>query len=274
MPDETAVVIGAGGMGRAIARRIGSGRTVILADHNETALHESAETLAAEGHRVVARQVDVSSAASVSALAQHAADWGNIGHLAHTAGLSPSQASTEKILDVDLLGVALVLEEFAKVIAPGGAGVVIASMAGHMFPPLTNDQEHALGHTPSPELLRLPFLRAPQLADPGLAYGISKQANLVRVRAASALWGRRGARINAISPGIIATPMSQTELDSELGEGMRAMIASSPVGRIGTPEDIASAAAFLLGPDAAFITGTDLLVDGGVTAVVRTSIGV
>ena len=269
MPEETAVVIGVGGMGRAIARRIGSGRTLVLADYDERALRESAQALTAEGHRVVARQVDVSSAASVNSLAEHAADWGNVSQLAHTAGLSPSQASTEQILAVDLLGVALVLEEFAKVIAPGGAGVVIASMAGHMFPPLSNDHEHALAHTACPDLLQLPFLRPPQLTEPGLAYGISKQANHIRVRAASATWGKRGARINAISPGIISTPMSQTELASELGEARRAMIDSSPSGRIGTPDDIAAAAAFLLSPDAAFITGTDLLVDGGVTAVVR-----
>jgi NAD(P)-dependent dehydrogenase (short-subunit alcohol dehydrogenase family) len=194
---------------------------------------------------------------------------GPVTHVAHTAGLSPSQADAGRILAVDLLGVALTLDEFGAVIAPGGAGVVIASMAGHLFPSLTAEQEHALAHTSAAELLALPFLR--ELAEPGLAYGIAKQANLIRVQAASVNWGRRSARINSISPGIISTPMGRHELDSPLGDGMRAMIASSPSGRAGTPGDIAAAAGFLLGAEAAFVTGTDVLIDGGVVAAVRTA---
>jgi NAD(P)-dependent dehydrogenase (short-subunit alcohol dehydrogenase family) len=162
-----------------------------------------------------------------------------------------------------------VLQEFGEVIAPGGAGVVVASMAGHMFPPLTAEQERALAHTPANELLGLAFVSPQKITEPGIAYGIAKQANHIRVRAASAHWGRRGARINSISPGIISTPMGQQELASPVGDGMRAMIAASATGRLGTPEDIASATAFLLGPDASFITGTDLLVDGGVIAAVK-----
>jgi NAD(P)-dependent dehydrogenase (short-subunit alcohol dehydrogenase family) len=215
------------------------------------------------------RSVDVSSAESVSALAEEAAALGSITQVAHTAGLSPSQASTAAILAVDLLGVALVLEEFAKVIAPGGAGVVIASMAGHMFPPLTPEQAQALIHAPAAELLQLPFVA--EVGEPGLAYGIAKQANHVQVQAASKVWGGRGARINSISPGIISTPMSQEELASPLGDGMRAMIAASAAGRMGTPDDIAAAAEFLLGPHASFITGTDVLVDGGVVSALRNS---
>ena len=161
------------------------------------------------------------------------------------------------------------LEEFGEVIAPGGAGVAIASMAGHMFPPLTAEQEHALAHTPSGELLWLEFVSSQKITDSGIAYGIAKQANHIRVRAASAHWGRRGARINSISPGIISTPMGQQELASAVGDGMRAMVAASATGRLGTPEDIAAATAFLLGPEASFITGTDLLVDGGVIAAIK-----
>ena len=187
--------------------------------------------------------------------------------MAHTAGLSPSQAPAEAILAVDLLGTALVLKEFGDVVAPGGAGVVIASMAGHMFPPLPPEQEKALAHNPPDQLLKLDFISS--ITDPNFAYPIAKQANHIRVRAASAHWGRRGARINSISPGIISTPMGQQELASPVGDGMRAMIAMSGTGRQGTPDDIASATAFLLGPDASFITGTDLLVDGGVIAAVK-----
>jgi NAD(P)-dependent dehydrogenase (short-subunit alcohol dehydrogenase family) len=264
---ELLTVIGVGGMGQAIARRLGAGKTVLLADYNDETLASVAESLAADGHHVESRTVDVSSLESVRALAEFAASLGNVTQVAHTAGLSPAQASAEAILAVDLYGVALVLQEFGAVIASGGAGVVIASMAGHMFPPLTAEQENALAHSPASELLQLEFLA--RYTEPGFAYGIAKQANHIRVRAASAHWGSRGARINSISPGIISTPMGQLELASPVGDGMRAMIAMSGTGRIGTADDIAAATAFLLGPDATFITGTDLLVDGGVVAAVK-----
>lgn len=262
-------VIGVGGMGQAIARRLGAGRTVLLADYDEGTLASVAESLAADGHSVESRRVDVASPESVHGLAEYAASLGSVTQVAHTAGLSPSQAPADAILAVDLLGVALVLDEFGEVVAPGGAGVVIASMAGRMFPPVTADQERALAHSPAGELLRLDFIRG--ITDPNMAYPIAKQANHIRVRAASAYWGRRGARINSISPGIISTPMGQQELASPVGDGMRAMIAMSATGRLGTPEDIAAATAFLLGPDASFITGTDLLVDGGVIAAIKSA---
>lgn len=264
---EVLVVIGVGGMGQAIARRLGSGKTVLLADHNDEALASVAESMSANGHHVESRHVDVSSTESVRGLAEYAASLGPVTQLAHTAGLSPAQASAEAILAVDLLGVALVLQEFGTVIAPGGAGVVIASMGGHLFPPLTAEQERALAHNPPGDLLQLDFVTRHTV--PGIAYAVAKQANHIRVRAASVQWGRRGARINSISPGIISTAMGQQELASPVGDGMRAMIAMSGTGRIGTADDIATATAFLLGPDATFITGTDLLVDGGVVAAAK-----
>jgi NAD(P)-dependent dehydrogenase (short-subunit alcohol dehydrogenase family) len=254
-------------MGHAIAHRLGAGKKILLADNNEAALASVAEALSADGHQVDSRRVDVSSPESVRRLAEHAASLGAVTQVAHTAGLSPSQASAEAILAVDLLGTALVLDAFGEVIAPGGAGVMIASMAGHMFPPLTSEQEKALAHNPPGELLHLDFIS--KITDPNIAYPIAKQANHIRVRAASAHWGRRGARVNSISPGVISTPMGQQELASPVGEGMRAMIAMSATGRIGTPDDIAAATAFLLGPNASFITGTDLLVDGGVIAAIK-----
>jgi NAD(P)-dependent dehydrogenase (short-subunit alcohol dehydrogenase family) len=266
---EVLIVLGVGGMGHAVARRLGAGKTVLLADNNAAALTSVAKALSADGHQVHSREVDVASPESVRTLAAHAASLGAVTQVAHTAGLSPSQASSEAILAVDLLGTALVLEEFGEVIAEGGAGVVVASMAGHLFPPLTAEQERALAHSPASELLALEFVSTHKTAAPGVAYGIAKQANHIRVRAASAQWGRRGARINSISPGIISTPMSHQELASPVGDAMRAMIAASATGRLGTPDDIAAATAFLLGPDASFITGTDLLVDGGATAAMK-----
>ncbi len=270
MAREVLTVIGVGGMGGAIAHRLGAGKTVLLADNNEAALASVTEALSADGHQVHSRGVDVSSPESVRELAEHAAALGAVTQVAHTAGLSPSQASVEAILAVDLLGTALVLQEFGQVIAPGGAGVVVASMAGNLVPPLPAEQERALAHAPPGELLKLDFVSPQRLSHPGIAYAIAKHANHIRVRAASVQWGRRGARINSISPGIISTPMGRYELESPLGEGMRAMLASAAVGRLGTADDIAAATAFLLGPDATLVTGTDLLVDGGIVAAVTT----
>lgn len=267
MRNRVLVVIGAGGMGQAIARRMGSGHTVLLADVREDILQSVGETLQNEGHKVITRLVDVSSPESVRDLAETAASLGLVAQIAHTAGLSPVQAPALAILKVDLLGVALVLDEFGRVVAEGGAGVVISSMAGHFAPPFSPEQEQALTSTAPEELLSVAFLS--QIDDPGAAYAVAKRANHLRVQAASARWGENGARVNSISPGIISTSMGRQELASEHGQLMSAMVESSPARRIGTPDDIASAAAFLLGPQASFITGTDLLVDGGAVAAAR-----
>jgi NAD(P)-dependent dehydrogenase (short-subunit alcohol dehydrogenase family) len=125
----------------------------------------------------------VSSRESVHALAEKAAELGNVTQLVHTAGVSPVQAPAATVLAVDLLGTALVLEEFGRVIGPGGAGVVISSMAGHMFPPFDSEQEHALAHTPTDDLLGLPFLNPEGMG--GAAYGYAKRGNHLRVQAES-----------------------------------------------------------------------------------------
>lgn len=263
------VVVGVGGMGRSIARRLGPGKTVLLADFNTDALSAAAADLGTDGLAVETQTVDVSQVESVRALARTAARLGPVTHVAHTAGLSPVQASVAAILAVDLVGSAHVLDAFEDVIAPGGAGVVIASMAGQLARRLSPEQENALAQEPTESLAALTFATAEAITDPTDAYSIAKRANQLRVAAASTAWGARGARINSISPGVIATPMSQQELAGPAGAGMRKMIAGSATGRQGTPEDITSAAAFLLGPEASFITGTDLLVDGGVVAGLR-----
>jgi NAD(P)-dependent dehydrogenase (short-subunit alcohol dehydrogenase family) len=210
MSNEVLVVIGAGGMGEAIARRQGTGRKVLLADFSDAALQRVADALRVEGYDVSTQIVDVSDRASVQALAQAAGQLGAVTQVVHTAGLSPVQAAAEAILRVDLAGTAFVLDEFGKIVAPGGAGVVIASMAGHLMPALPAEQEGVLALTPSDDLLQLPFVQASTVG-PG-AYGLAKRANQLRVQAASTAWGERGARINSVSPGIISTAMGQQEL--------------------------------------------------------------
>lgn len=263
------VVIGAGGIGLAIARRQGSGKTILLADISVATLEAAAASLRAAGHSVTTQQVDVSSRESVRALAAAAVAFGSVVQVAHTAGLSPAQASAAAVLAVDLLGVALVLEEFGRVIASGGAGVVISSMAGHMLPPTPPEQAEALARTPADELLQLPFLGPEAVPNSAAAYGLAKRANQLRVQAASLDWAERGARVNAISPGIILTPLAQDELNSAVGPVYQAMIAASTAGRMGTTNEVAGATAYLLGPEAGFVTGSDLLIDGGVIAAMR-----
>lgn len=267
MKKEVVVVIGAGGIGIAIARRQGFGRTILLSDWNETTLAAAAQSLREASYSVDTAKVDVASRASVHALAATAANVGSVVQVVNTAGLSPNMADAEQVLRVDLYGAAVVFEEFEPVIAPGGAGLVISSMAGHMQTPLQPEEEHALAYLPADELLNLPLLKA--VPDSMAAYILAKRANHLRVQAAAMSWGAKRARVNSLSPGIILTPLALHELNSPIGDGYRAMVAASPARRMAPPEEIAIAASYLLGSDADFITGSDLLIDGGVIAAMR-----
>ena len=260
------VVLGAGSIGQAIARRVSAGKHVLLADVRQENADAAAKTLSDAGFEVSTATVDVSSRPSVQHLVEQAQSTGEIVGLIHAAGVSPSQASPETILKVDLYGTALVLEEFGNVIAVGGAGVVIASQSGHRLPPLTVEQNMALATTPVEQLLDLSFLQPHQVKDSLYAYQLSKRGNSLRVMAEAVHWGRRGARINAISPGIIITPLAADELKGPRGAGYRRMIESGAAKRAGTPDEVGTVGALLMGADGGFITGSDFLMDGGVTA--------
>ena len=260
------VVIGAGSIGQAIARRVSAGKHILLADLRRENSEVAARVLAEAGFEVSTAVVDISSRESVHALAKTASVIGSITGIIHAAGVSPTQASPATILKVDLYGTALVLEEFGDVIASGGAGVVIASQSGHRLPALTPEQNKALATTPADELLALPMLQPEQVTDSLHAYQISKRGNSLRVMAEAVRWGKRGARLNTISPGIIITPLAKDELAGPRGDGYRRMISLSAVGRAGTPDEVGLVGALLMGPDGAFITGSDFLMDGGVTA--------
>jgi NAD(P)-dependent dehydrogenase (short-subunit alcohol dehydrogenase family) len=264
--SHVTVVIGAGSIGQAIARRVSAGRKVLLADLKLANAEAAAKVLADAGFDVSAEAVDVSKRSDVVALANKAAALGEVTGLIHAAGVSPTQASPKTILTVDLYGTALVLEVFGSVMAPGGAGVVIASQSGHRLPALPPEQDKALATTPAEELLALPFLQADQIKDSLHAYQISKRGNSLRVMAEAVRWGKRGARVNTISPGIIITPLARDELTGPRGPGYQRMIDLCPAGRAGTPDEVGTVGALLMGAEGAFITGSDFLMDGGVTA--------
>jgi NAD(P)-dependent dehydrogenase (short-subunit alcohol dehydrogenase family) len=266
MMGNVNVVIGAGSIGQAIARRVSAGRDVVLADLRQENADAAANVLRDAGFEVSTATVDVSSRPSVQGLIELAAGLGDITGVIHAAGVSPSQASPATILAVDLYGTAVVLEEFGNVIAKGGAGVVIASQSGHRLGALTAEQNAALATTPAEDLLSLAMLQPDQVKDSLHAYQLSKRGNSLRVMYEAVRWGRRGARVNTISPGIVITLLARDELTGPRGEGYRRMIELCPVGRAATPDEVGHVGALLLGPDGAFITGSDFLMDGGVTA--------
>lgn len=260
------VVIGAGSIGQAIARRVSAGKHVLLSDLRQDNVDAAAKVLGDAGFEVSTAIVDVSSRNSIRSVVETATATGAITGIIHAAGVSPTQASVATILKVDLYGTALVLEEFGNVITRGGAGVVIASQSGHRLPAMPPEQNKALAITPADELLSLPMLQPEQVTDPLHAYQISKRGNSLRVMAEAVRWSKRGARVNTISPGIIITPLANDELNGPRGAGYRRMIELCPAGRAGTPDEVATVAALLMGPEGAFITGSDFLMDGGVTA--------
>jgi NAD(P)-dependent dehydrogenase (short-subunit alcohol dehydrogenase family) len=264
--EQILVVIGSGSIGQAIARRVGAGQHILLADIRQENNDAAAKVLSEAGFIVSSTLVDISLRESVQQLVETAESIGSVTGLILAAGVSPSQASPETILKVDLYGTALVIEQIGAVIEQGGSGVVIASQSGHRLPSLSAEQDKALATTPTEELVSLPFLQSDQVKDSLHAYQLSKRGNSLRVKAAAVSWGKRGARINTISPGIIITPLAKEELAGPRGDSYRRMLEISPAGRAGTPDEVANVAALLMGPDGAFITGSDFLMDGGVTS--------
>ena len=263
---EIVVLIGAGAIGIAIAKRVSAGKHILISDIKIENAEVAAKTLTDAGFEVSTTVVNVASRESIEALVSKAVCIGKVVGLIHAAGVSPSQASPETILKVDLYGTALVLEAFGNVIEQGGAGVVISSQSGHRLPALTMEEDKALATTPVEELLSLPLVNLKNVKDSLHAYQLSKRGNSLRVRAEAVRWGKRGARINAISPGIIITPLAQVELNGPRGESYRKMISASAVGRAGKPDEVGELAALLMSEAGAFITGSDILMDGGVTA--------
>ena len=264
MQKSVVVLVGSGSIGQAIARRVGAGKHVVLADLRLEAAETAAKLLEDAGFETSAVAADLSSRDSLLALIDHARSFGPIANVINAAGVSPSQAPVETILKVDLYGTSVLLEEFGKVIAEGGSGVVISSQSGHRLPALPEEQNAALATAPTEELLALPFLAS--ITDTLKAYQYSKRCNVLRVMGEAPKWARRGATVNSISPGIIITPLANDELRGPRGDGYRRMIAGMPARRAGTPDEVGDLAEFLMSSRGRWITGADFLIDGGCTA--------
>ena len=261
---DVVVLLGAGSIGQAIARRVGAGKRVVLADVSQENAETAAKVMENAGFEVSATVADLSSRESLLKLIDCAQGLGAIKNLINAAGVSPSQAPVETILKVDHYGTAVLLEEFGKVIAEGGAGVVVSSQSGHRLGALPEEQNESLASAPTEELLSLPFIKA--ITDTLKAYQYSKRCNVLRVMYEATRWAKHGATINSISPGIIITPLANDELKGPRGEGYRKMLSLCPAGRAGTPDEVGDLAAFLMSDRGRWITGSDFLIDGGATA--------
>ena len=266
MKKDVMLVIGAGQIGMAIARRMGYGKKIIVGDKKAENAQTIAKTMNEAGFDVVPMEMDLSSRSSILSVIAEAQKHGEITMLVNAAGVSPSQAPIEAILKVDLYGTAVLLEEVVKVIAPGGVGVTISSQSGHRMKQLTPEEDEQLACTPAEDLLSLEILQPENIKDTLHAYQMAKRCNEKRVMAESVKWGEKGARINSISPGIIVTPLALDEFNGPRGDFYKNMFAKCPAGRPGTADEVANVAELLMRDSGAFITGADFLIDGGATA--------
>ena len=266
MNKDVMLVTGAGQISMVIARRMGHGKKIVMGDKRIENAKAIAEIMDGAGFDVTPVELDLSSRESIKNIIAKAQEYGEIKMMVNGAGVSPSQAPIEAILKVDLYGTAVLLEEVGKVIAPGGVGVTISSQSGWRMPALTPEQDEQLATTPTEELLQLEFLQPENIRDTLHAYQLAKRCNEKRVMAQSVEWGKQGARLNAIAPGIIVTPLAIDEFNGPRGEFYKNMFAKCPAGRPGTADEVANVAELLMSDKGAFITGSTFLIDGGATA--------
>lgn len=266
MKKDVILWAGAGQIGMAIARRIGTGKKIVVGDKKLENAESTAKIMNEAGFDVVPVQMDLSNKTSILDFIKTGQTYGEVAMLINAAGVSPSQASVETILKVDLYGTAVLLEEVGKIIKEGGVGVTISSQSGHRMPQLTAAEDELLACTPVEELLSLEILQPENIKDTLHAYQMAKRCNEKRVMYEAVKWGERGARINSISPGIIVTPLAIDEFNGVRGEFYKNMFAKCPAGRPGTADEVANVAELLMSEKGAFITGTDFLCDGGATA--------
>lgn len=266
MKKDVMILTGAGQIGMAIARRMGTGMKIVIGDKKLENARNIAQIMNEAGFDTVPLEMDLSSHGSILNIISEAQKYGEISMLVNAAGVSPSQASVEAILKVDLYGTAVLLEEVGKVIKRGGVGVTISSQSGWRMPALTAEEDELLAVTPADELLALPLLQPENIRDTLHAYQMAKRCNEKRVMAEAVKWGERSARINDIAPGIVVTPLALDEFNGPRGEFYKNMFANCPAGRPGTADEVANVAELLMSGKGAFITGSTVLIDGGATA--------
>ena len=265
--NDVVVVTGVRGLGLACARRLGVGKQLLLADNNPDVLEKTAQHFKEEGYEVLTQHVNVADPQSVNELAARASETGRLTTLVHTAGVSPGMADWETIFNVNLVGTIHILNAFKPLAVDGTVAFVTASNAAY-YSPVPLDVEEKLALAPIEDLKAV--VQSVAGHDTGIgSYWLAKRSNQLRVQAQAAEWGARGARLLSISPGIISTAMIRHE--RKHGAPIDQTIASQPIARLGNAEDIASAVCWLAGPEASYITGTDLLVDGGMQASLRWS---
>ncbi|NWL80967.1 short-chain dehydrogenase [Pseudomonas taiwanensis] len=266
MNKELMIITGLGAMGLACARRLGTGRHLLLVDNSSERLQEAEQALAEGGYSVESLVLDLGASDAVQRLGDRIESLGaSLRLLLHTAAVSPTQASARTIYQVNLEGTARLLEQLTPFLAPGSVGVVIASMAGQ-FISLTPEQEQALASAPTQSIAELASSWEGS-EDTNQAYMVAKRGNQLRVEVEALRWARRGGRLVSVSPGIISTAQGRQEVAEQ--PQVAQLVRDCPVGRIGTPEDIAACVEWLASPAAGFVTGTDLLIDGGTIAALR-----
>lgn len=263
---DVMILTGAGQIGMAIARRMGYGMKIVVGDKKLENAQTISKIMNEAGFDTEPVEMDLSSRESILKVIETAQSFGEVSMLVNAAGVSPSQAPIEAILKVDLYGTAVLLEEVGKVIKKGGVGVTISSQSGWRMPALTAEEDKLLATTPTEELLSLPMLQPENIRDTLHAYQMAKRCNEKRVMAQAVEWGKRGARLNDIAPGIVVTPLALDEFNGPRGDFYKNMFVGCPAGRPGTADEIANVAELLMSDKGAFITGSTFLIDGGATA--------
>jgi len=247
------VVTGAGsGMGRACAVRLrGTVDHLVAVDVRPPGVEGAVEITC-----------DITDPVGVAGIVERVRDLGPFRALAHAAGLSPTMADPRRIVEVNLVGTARLLDALAPLVTTGSAAVCFASSAGYLPLELLGPELSQLVHEPRAE----GFLdrAAALLPDSGMAYAWSKKGVQLEAAKAAVKWGPRGGRVVSLSPGLIDTPMGRQEFENQ--PMMKPMLDNTPLGRFGTAEEIAAVVSFLLCDDASFVSGIDVLVDGALGA--------
>ncbi|WP_317932943.1 SDR family oxidoreductase [Halioxenophilus sp. WMMB6] len=267
MKDLVVITGGAGGMGFATAKRLGRDHSIIISDINPTRLQQAAEELLALGIDCDAVVTDIADRQSVAQLAEHAAAKGNVLAVVHTAGISPQMADAKTIIEVNAVGTVYLNEAFLALAKPGLVMVNVASMAGHMVPNLLLPKKaYRLANSDlnafRKKLLFRCNLMPKEFYRLGMAYSVSKNFVIWYSQNQAAKFGAKGARILSVSPGTFDTEMGRLEAKS----GSMEMLKTAALQRAGTSEEMAELLAFCACGNATYLTGTDILMDGGVVA--------